>query len=797
MQTCTWRVIIISLVVAVVNVDGWAAHIFGGDFSMTALATQGRYQLVLNVYADANTLQSGNNDQNLDVHIFRKRDNAYMATFILQQQTNISIVYQNEACAGSQGLRTVELRYIREVVLNPATYNDPQGYYVVWERCCRTDGVDNLQNRGQNVGMVFTFEFPPLSVNGQFFRNSSPDFGTPNGDYICINKPFNMSMKATDADGDELRYSLVIPLQGHTTNINTGGSPATSRAPFPEVTWAAGYGLNNIIPGNPALSIDPRTGMLTVTANQLGRYAFAVLVEEYRNGIKIGLVRRDFQLKVIDCGNTPPPAPTVFAGTNTTQPATTVELCEGSAVNLTFTPLTDISYQWKKDGVNLPNEKNNTLRVTQLGDYRVSASFARTCAIDTVSQLVKVVAGRGPTARLNPSDTVRICNGDTAVLQVTQGATFRYEWFRDGVSIPNETKNSLSTRQQGTYIVSVSAPTVACPTRDTVIVTTRATPNKPPLTASKNIFCLRDSVKLETELQAGFSIEWLRGNQVLAKDQKVFYAKQDGAYRVRIYQGSCVAFSDSIRITQATSNAIVFDSLRAVCYHDSLRIPLNATPASGKFIGNGVENNTIDVQKVGIGRHAIRYEIQLTGGCIVEQTRYLEVKATPAVSLPKSVTQLKDAPTALNAQVDNSANYTYQWSPPLGLNDANVLQPMATVSQTTTYTLTVTSSNGCATRASIKVIVVDLLFIPDAFSPNGDGTNDQWEIRNIERFPEAEVFVYNRWGELIFHQDKGYKTPWDGKYQGIQVAPGEYTYMIVPHVEGGLDVQRGKVWVLR
>lgn len=797
MQTCTWRVVIVSLLIAVVNVDGWAAHIFGGDFSMTALATQGRYQLVLNVYADANTLTSLNTDPVVNVHIFRKRDNNFMVTFPLQQPINTSIVYQNEACAGSQGLRTIEVKYVLDVNLNPATYNDPQGYYVVWERCCRTDGVDNLQNRGQNVGMVFLFEFPPLSVNGQFFRNSSPDFGTPNGDYICINKPFSMSMKATDADGDELRYSLVIPLQGYTTNINTGGSSGTSRAPFPEVTWAAGYGLNNIIPGNPALSIDPRTGMLTVTANQLGRYAFAVLVEEYRNGVKIGLVRRDFQLKVIDCGDTPPPVPTVFAGTNTTQPATTVELCEGSAVNLTFTALTDISYQWKKDGVNLPNEKNNTLRVTQLGDYRVSASFARTCAIDTVSQLVKVVAGRGPNARLNPSDTVRVCNGDTAVLRATQGATFRYEWFRNGVSIPNETKNSLSTRQQGTYVVLVSDPTVACPTRDTVIVATRATPNKPPLTASKNIFCLRDSVKLETELQAGFSVEWLRGNQVLAKDQKVFYAKQDGAYRVRIYQGSCIAFSDSIRVSQATSSSIVFDSLRAVCFHDSLRISLNATPSNGRFLGNGVENNAINVQKAGVGRHAIRYEIQLNGGCVVEQTRYLEVKATPAVSLPKSVTQLKDAPTALNAQVDNSANYTYQWSPPLGLNDATVLQPMATAPQTTTYTLTVTSSNGCTTRVSIKVIVVDLLFIPDAFSPNGDGTNDQWEIRNIERFPEAEVFVYNRWGELIFHQEKGYKTPWDGKYQGIQVAPGEYTYMIVPHVEGGLDVQRGKVWVLR
>jgi hypothetical protein len=50
---------------------------------------------------------------------------------------------------------------------------------------------------------------------------------------------------------------------------------------------------------------------------------------------------------------------------------------------------------------------------------------------------------------------------------------------------------------------------------------------------------------------------------------------------------------------------------------------------------------------------------------------------------------------------------------------------------------------------------------------------------------------------LIFHQEKGDQKPWDGSYQGSRVAPGEYTYMIVPHVQGGLDTQRGKVWVLR
>ena len=207
------RVIFVFVFFLSISIDGWAVHIFGGDFRMIAQPTQGNYTLTLTIYADANTLGSGNDDLSVKVYIFRKSDHVRMDAFELPQQVNQNkpIIYQNEACAGNQQLRTVAQIYSRGISLSPARYNDSQGYYIIWERCCRTAGVDNLQNRGQNVGMVFTLEFPALMQNGTFFRNSSPDLSIPNGEYICINRPFRMNMSATDADGDELRYTLVTP----------------------------------------------------------------------------------------------------------------------------------------------------------------------------------------------------------------------------------------------------------------------------------------------------------------------------------------------------------------------------------------------------------------------------------------------------------------------------------------------------------------------------------------------------------------------------------------------------------
>lgn len=788
----TWRVVLVSVLTIIVSLNVRAEHIFGGDFSMVALPTQGRYLLTLKTYVDANNLVQGNSDQTAEVFIFRKRDNVKMVSVELTLQPVSPVVYENEACAKLNNLRTVEFRYTKEIILNAASFTDPEGYYVVWERCCRTNTVDNLANRGQDVGMTFRLDFPAPFSGGNFFKNSSPDFGTPNGNFICINKLFKMSMRATDADGDELRYSLVTPLQGYSTPLALYGTGQGATA-YPEVKWAAGYSQTNAIQGNPALAIDAKSGLMSVKANKLGLYVFTVLVEEYRAGVKLGSVRRDFQLKVIDCNTTAPPAPVLFEAANPSKPASVVEICDGNSVDLFFQTTPDVSYQWKKDEFNIPNAKSNTLKITELGEYQVTASFTKICAVDTVSQLVRVVGKKDPSVRLTPSDSVWICKGDSVLLQVTQGADYQYTWLKDGIVLANQTTRQVMAKQQGAYIVRVSSPNFSCPSQDTVVVMTPQTPSKPLVTASKNVLCLRDSILLSTDLPAGFSLEWLKGTQVVAKNKKTYYTAQEGNYQARVFQGNCSAISDIVRVVPANTNAVVFDSLSPICFKDNLTVPLKATPSGGNFSGKSVENGVFNVQKAGVGRYPVRYEVSITGGCAVEKTRYLEVLDSPILTLPSSVTQYSSTSVVLNAQANKPTQYRYQWSPPLGISNPTVLQPTATAPQTTIYTLTATASNGCATTASIQVVVVDLLFIPDAFTPNGDGINDVWEIKNIERFPNAEVFIYNRWGELIYYQEKGYQTPWNGASAPL----GEYSYVIDPHAEGGLGVQRGKVALLR
>jgi len=87
------------------------------------------------------------------------------------------------------------------------------------------------------------------------------------------------------------------------------------------------------------------------------------------------------------------------------------------------------------------------------------------------------------------------------------------------------------------------------------------------------------------------------------------------------------------------------------------------------------------------------------------------------------------------------------------------------------------------------------LYIPSAFTPNGDGINDDWDIKNIEKYPDAEVKVFNLRDEMVFHS-VGYKTPWNGQFNRSLLPPGEYKYQINFH-EKEMNTIEGTVFLFR
>lgn len=271
-----------------------ATHIVGGEFQLNRLAGF-NFKLILNLYFDDVNGNRQAEDPTINAVIYSKNGNILIAQVTLEKARDQNVPYTNPECSVAQ-LVTRKIIYDADIELSSDIFNDPAGYYVVWERCCRNNIVTNIVDPG-GTGNVFYLEFPPVVKNNAQLINSSPNFLDLKGDYACINQPFTFDFGATDPDGDELRYSFVTPLAGFTGR--TEPLKPAAPAPHPTVTWNAGFDSKTAIA--PGMNIDNRTGTITVTPNQLGLFVFSVLCEEVRNGVIIGSVRRDFQILVIDC----------------------------------------------------------------------------------------------------------------------------------------------------------------------------------------------------------------------------------------------------------------------------------------------------------------------------------------------------------------------------------------------------------------------------------------------------------------------------------------------------------------
>lgn len=100
------------------------------------------------------------------------------------------------------------------------------------------------------------------------------------------------------------------------------------------------------------------------------------------------------------------------------------------------------------------------------------------------------------------------------------------------------------------------------------------------------------------------------------------------------------------------------------------------------------------------------------------------------------------------------------------------------------YSIEISDKNICTTKINnIKLIdnFIDCLQIPNAFTPNGDGTNDKWIIEGINDFPDAKIEVYNQWGQIVFRSSKNNNMEWNGKQNNKLVPPGSYIYNIELH----------------
>ncbi|CAN5517783.1 hypothetical protein BH10BAC2_BH10BAC2_41950 [soil metagenome] len=252
-------------------------------------------------------------------------------------------------------------------------------------------------------------------------------------------------------------------------------------------------------------------------------------------------------------------------------------------------------------------------------------------------------------------------------------------------------------------------------------------------------------------------------------------------------------------ITVKASPLVQFTVMDPVCAAvDAFTITqareINGISGTGVFTGAGVSNNGLfNPQAAGAGEHSILYTFTAGNGCTDGASQTILVYPQPTVNAGPDRTLLEGGYLILDASASGN-DISFLWTPNTAIENNQVISPKVNPVNDITYTLIVTSSEGCVSKDDVFVKNLKTPLIPNAFSPNSDGINDTWVIGYMESYPGVIVQVFNRYGQAVY-RSIGYSKAWDGTYNGAQLPVGTYYYIIdrkvaAPKLSGWVTILR-------
>jgi gliding motility-associated-like protein len=148
------------------------------------------------------------------------------------------------------------------------------------------------------------------------------------------------------------------------------------------------------------------------------------------------------------------------------------------------------------------------------------------------------------------------------------------------------------------------------------------------------------------------------------------------------------------------------------------------------------------------------------------------------------------------------AGYTYSWFPITGLNNSSIPNPIATPTGTTTYIVTIKDQAGCILTDTVRIRVIEVpcdeseIFVPNAFTPNGDNNNDILYVRS-NVLKSIYFVIYDRWGEKVF-ETSDLSNGWDGTFRGKKCDPAVYDYyMKAVCINDKVFIKKGNITLIR
>lgn len=444
--------------------------------------------------------------------------------------------------------------------------------------------------------------------------------------------------------------------------------------------------------------------------------------------------------------------------------------CNGGTTGSAFVNVSGTApytYLWTPTG-----QTGQTASNLAAGAYSVLVTDGNGCQSTATTTLTE------PTPiTLTSSTTPSSCTSPTgsATVNASGGAGgFTYFWAPTG-----GTSNTAINIAAGTYTVTVQDANL-CQQSATVNV---PSVNGPTVLISgvNNVSCFGGTNGSATAVASlgtpGYTYLWSPSGGTNASASNL----TSGSYTVTVVDAAGCSTSETVSITQP--NQIVLNEIitAANCGSNTGSIVLAPTGGSGVYTYSWTPSTITGSSALNIGGGNYSVNVVDNAGCTASGTYTVPVSGSLNVSLDPPVSNILQGESVPFVTTVNPTNpsYTYTWNPTTSLSCTNCSNPTASPMETTSYIVTVTAPDGCVgsdTAIVFVEIVCGQYFLPNIFSPNGDGLNDELCLLGncIVKF---NLTIYDRWGEVVFETvDQDFC--WDGTFKGKIMNTATFVYVL-------------------
>jgi gliding motility-associated-like protein len=685
---------------------GWNSHIVGGEIYYDCLGGND-YRVTIKIYRDCNST-GAQFDSPLPLGVFRNSDNSLFNTYSVNfPGSTVLPVEFNNPCVNPSNNTCIEGAVYQTVISLPS---NPEGYKLVYERCCRGPGIVNLANP-EDEGLTLTANIP--GTNSGITCNSSPRFNSTPPLLLCNNEQLIYNHGATDPDGDDIVYELCTPFHGGSQSNPAPNPP--NNPPYNNIVWEAGFNATEPFSATGPINIDANTGLLTTSPNLLGKFVVGVCAKEYRNGNLISTTKSDFIFTVFNCD---------ISLTADIVPQTDLQnfdsYCQGLTIDFENDSYGGSNYFWDFGVSSDPNSTSNSFEPSYTFPYE--GSF----------DVMFVVNPGWPC-----SDT------SISTFQVYESLNVTF----DPPPAQCRLNNSFDFEGQGDYESGAVF--------EWMFANNASPPNA------------------NTEDYSGVTFD-ISG--YIPITYNVVWDQCDDSYTdsIFVYREPEVNFGIEPALYCAPFTAEFIDSSLSDA-------PLNY------FWEFGDGNTSIETDPVYVyenpGVYNVSLSISTNEGCTANLTLnkpgLIEVFFSPLADfeVDPQVTDVFNTEITFTDFSIDSYEHFYQLNDSVDTTQRNLSYHFIEGGYHYPYQV-VTNEYGCKDTITVEIYVEPktTLYVPNAFTPNEDGTNEVF--RPIVYDVSDYTFeIYNRWGERIY-QTNNRKTGWNGRMKNQNAPDGVYVWRI-------------------